>query len=107
VTDGYRKGIEITGVGYVPPLNGKKLQLNLGYSHPIEIDPPEGISLRGREPDRGSPSSASTRSSSARSPPGPRDAASRAVQGQGVRYAGEYIRRKAARPARSGQEVTT
>src|SRR5689334_10551371 len=40
VTDGYRKGIEITGVGYRAALSGRKLTLNLGYSHPIEIEPP-------------------------------------------------------------------
>ena len=51
VTTGYRKGLEITGVGYRAQLVGNKLQLNLGYSHPIEIDPPGGHQLRGREPD--------------------------------------------------------
>src|ERR1043165_2480697 len=52
VTDGYRKGLEITGVGYRATLNGKKLTLNLGYSHPIEIDPPEGISFEAENPTR-------------------------------------------------------
>ena len=45
VTTGYRKSLEITGVGYRAALVGRKLQLNLGYSHPIEIDPPAGISF--------------------------------------------------------------
>ena len=52
VTDGYRKGLEITGVGYRAALSGKKLTLNLGYSHPIEIDPPEGISFELENPTR-------------------------------------------------------
>ena len=52
VTDGYRKGLEITGVGYRATLNGTKLTLNLGYSHPIEIDPPEGISFEVEGPTR-------------------------------------------------------
>ena len=52
VSDGYRKGLEITGVGYRAALNGRKLQLNLGYSHPIEIDPPEGISFEVETPTR-------------------------------------------------------
>ena len=52
VTDGYRKGLEITGVGYRATLNGRKLTLNLGYSHPIEIDPPEGISFEVETPTR-------------------------------------------------------
>ena len=52
VTDGYRKGLEITGVGYRAALNGRKLTLNLGYSHPVEIDPPEGISFEVENPTR-------------------------------------------------------
>ena len=52
VTDGYRKGLEITGVGYRAALSGRKLTLNLGYSHPIEIDPPEGISFELENPTR-------------------------------------------------------
>ena len=50
VTDGFRKGLEINGVGYRAQLVGSKLQLNLGYSHPIEIDPPDGHHVRGRDP---------------------------------------------------------
>jgi len=52
VTDGYRKGLEITGVGYRASKVGEKLQLNLGYSHPIEIDPPQGISFEVENPTR-------------------------------------------------------
>ena len=52
VTTGYRKGLEITGVGYRAALVGRKLQLNLGYSHPIEIDPPSGISFELENPTR-------------------------------------------------------
>ena len=52
VTDGYRKGLEITGVGYRAAKVGEKLQLNLGYSHPIEIDPPSGISFELESPTR-------------------------------------------------------
>src|SRR5262245_10460504 len=52
VTDGYRRGLEIQGVGYRAQLVGKKLQLNLGYSHPIEIEPPEGIAFEVENPTR-------------------------------------------------------
>src|SRR4026208_937496 len=52
VTEGYRKPLEITGVGYRAALVGRKLQLNLGYSHPIEIDPPSGISFEVENPTR-------------------------------------------------------
>src|ERR687890_1257123 len=50
VTTGYRKGLEITGVGYRASLVGRKLQLNLGYSHPVEIDPPSGITFELENP---------------------------------------------------------
>jgi large subunit ribosomal protein L6 len=50
VTTGYRKGLEITGVGYRAALSGRKLVLSLGYSHPVEIDPPGGISFELENP---------------------------------------------------------
>ena len=43
VSDGYKKTLEINGVGYRAAKSGKKLTLNLGYSHPIEMDDPDGI----------------------------------------------------------------
>ena len=68
VSDGYRKGLEITGVGYRATKVGNNLQLNLGYSHPIEIEAPDGHQLRAGEPHPAGHRRASTRSSSARSP---------------------------------------
>jgi large subunit ribosomal protein L6 len=50
VTTGYRKGLEITGVGYRAQKIGEKLQLNLGYSHPVEIAAPPGISFELENP---------------------------------------------------------
>jgi large subunit ribosomal protein L6 len=52
VTEGYRRGLEIQGVGYRAQLVGNRLQLNLGYSHAIEIDPPEGIAFEVENPTR-------------------------------------------------------
>ena len=102
VTDGYRKGLEITGVGYRAALNGKKLTLNLGYSHPIEIDPPEGISFEVENPTRLSvvgidkelvgQVAAQVRSTRKPEP----------YKGKGVRYAGEQIRRKAGKAGKIG-----
>src|SRR3990170_2974944 len=43
VTDGYTKNLEILGVGYRAQLQGKNLLLNVGYSHPVVMTPPEGI----------------------------------------------------------------
>ena len=102
VTNGYRKGLEITGVGYRAALNGRKLQLSLGYSHQIEIDPPEGISFEVENPTRLAvvgidkelvgQIAAKVRSSRKPEP----------YKGKGVRYAGEYIRRKAGKAGKIG-----
>ena len=102
VTDGYRKGLEITGVGYRATLNGKKLTLNLGYSHPIEIDPPEGISFEVENPtrlavvgiDKELVGQIAAKVRATRKP--------EPYKGKGVRYAGEYIRRKAGKAGKIG-----
>jgi large subunit ribosomal protein L6 len=102
VTDGYRKGLEITGVGYRAALNGKKLTLNLGYSHPIEIDPPEGITFEVENPtrlavvgiDKELVGQIAAKVRSTRKP--------EPYKGKGVRYSGEYIRRKAGKAGKIG-----
>ena len=102
VTDGYRKGLEITGVGYRAALNGRKLTLNLGYSHPIEIDPPEGITFEVENPtrlavvgiDKELVGQIAAKVRSTRKP--------EPYKGKGVRYAGEYIRRKAGKAGKIG-----
>jgi len=102
VTDGYRKGLEITGVGYRATLNGKKLTLNLGYSHPVEIDPPEGISFEVENPtrlavigiDKELVGQIAAQVRSTRKP--------EPYKGKGVRYAGEVIRRKAGKAGKVG-----
>jgi large subunit ribosomal protein L6 len=102
VTDGFRKGLEITGVGYRAQLVGRKLQLNLGYSHPIEIDPPEGVSFEVETPirlavvgyDKELVGHIAARVRSTRKP--------EPYKGKGVRYAGEVIRRKAGKAGKIG-----
>jgi large subunit ribosomal protein L6 len=102
VTDGYRKGLEITGVGYRAAKVGEKLQLNLGYSHPIEIDPPQGISFELENPtrlavvgiDKELVGQVAARVRSSRKP--------EPYKGKGVRYAGEQIRRKAGKAGKIG-----
>jgi large subunit ribosomal protein L6 len=102
VTDGYRKGLEITGVGYRAALNGRKLTLNLGYSHPIEIDPPEGISFEVENPtrlavvgiDKELVGQIAAKVRATRKP--------EPYKGKGVRYSGEYIRRKAGKAGKIG-----
>ena len=46
VSEGFEKDLEISGVGYRASLQGKKLVLSMGYSHPVEMDPPDGISFK-------------------------------------------------------------
>jgi large subunit ribosomal protein L6 len=102
VTTGYRKGLEITGVGYRAVLVGKKLQLSLGYSHQIEIDPPEGISFELESPvklavvgiDKELVGQVAAKVRATRKP--------EPYKGKGVRYAGEVIRRKAGKAGKIG-----
>ncbi|MFN8537332.1 MAG: 50S ribosomal protein L6 [Thermomicrobiales bacterium] len=67
VTDGFKKELEINGVGYRATADGNTLVLNVGYSHPVRIDPPDGIAytVEGRTASR---STGSIRKSSARMP---------------------------------------
>lgn len=46
VTDGYVKKLTLVGVGYRAVAQGKKLTLNVGYSHPVEFEAPEGITVK-------------------------------------------------------------
>jgi large subunit ribosomal protein L6 len=102
VTDGYRKGLEISGVGYRAALSGRKLTLNLGYSHPIEIEPPEGIDFELENPthlavvgiDKELVGQIAAQVRSTRKP--------EPYKGKGVRYAGEQVRRKAGKAGKIG-----
>jgi large subunit ribosomal protein L6 len=102
VTDGYRKGLEITGVGYRAVKVGEKLQLSLGYSHPVEIDPPSGISFEIENPtrlavvgiDKELVGQVAAQVRATRKP--------EPYKGKGVRYSGEYIRRKAGKAGKIG-----
>jgi large subunit ribosomal protein L6 len=102
VTTGYRKGLEINGVGYRASLVGRKLQLNLGYSHPVEIDPPSGISFELENPthlavvgiDKELVGQVASNVRASRKP--------EPYKGKGVRYAGEQVRRKAGKAGKIG-----
>ena len=94
VTEGFEKNLEMTGVGYRAAMQGKNLQLNLGYSHEIIYKAPEGITIAVGKPteikvsgiDAQAVGQAASEIRSFR-PPEP-------YKGKGVRYVGEYIRRK-------------
>jgi large subunit ribosomal protein L6 len=94
VTDGYTKVLEIQGVGYRASMQGKKLSLMLGYSHPVEVDPPDGIEfavdgqttvkVSGIDKQLVGQVAANVRGWRKPEP----------YKGKGVRYQGEYVRRK-------------
>jgi large subunit ribosomal protein L6 len=99
VTDGFEKRLEIQGVGYRARLQGKSLELSVGYSHTISVTAPEGIEfevpvptqvvVRGIDKQLVGETAARIRRTR---PPEP-------YKGKGVRYAGEHVRRKVGKRA--------
>jgi large subunit ribosomal protein L6 len=99
VTKGFSKALEIQGTGYRAQMSGKKLVLQLGYSHPIEFEPPPGITITAESQTRVVVSGYSKEQVGQVAaiirdfrPPEP-------YKGKGIRYAGEYVRRKAGKAA--------
>ena len=99
VTEGFLKRLEIQGVGYRCAMQGKALELTVGYSHPVVIDPPEGVTIQAPEPTKIEVSGIDKQLV------GQVAANIRAVRppdsyhGKGVRYAGERVRLKAGKAA--------
>jgi large subunit ribosomal protein L6 len=99
VSEGYSKKLELVGVGYRAEMKGKKLQLLLGYSHPILFSPPEGIKIEAPTQtaitvsgiDKQLVGQVAAKIRSFRLP--------EPYKGKGVKYEGEYIRRKAGKAA--------
>jgi len=99
VTTGFSKVLEIQGTGYRAQMDGKKLVLQLGFSHPIAFVPPAGIEIKVESPTRVVVSGADkglvgqvAADIRAFRPPEP-------YKGKGIRYEGEYVRRKAGKAA--------
>ena len=85
VTEGYEKVLEVNGVGYRAAKQGKKLTLNLGYSHPVEMEDPEGIeTVMGISKEKVGQYAAEIRDKRRPEP----------YKGKGIKYADEVIRRK-------------
>lgn len=96
VTDGFKKELQLVGVGYRANMEGKNLVLNVGYSHPVVVEPPDGITfevgdrnqqifISGIDKQAVGQVAADVRKIR---PPEP-------YKGKGIRYKDEYIRRKA------------
>ena len=94
VTEGYEKKLEVNGVGYRAQKQGKKLVLSLGYSHPVEMEDPEGLEtvldgqniivVKGIDREKVGQYAAEIRAKRAPEP----------YKGKGIKYADEVIRRK-------------
>jgi len=102
VSTGFERVLEIDGVGYRAEMNGKNLVLNMGYSHPVEMEPPSGISfdveqktrqvfVRGFDKELVGQTAANVRNVR---PPEP-------YHGKGLHYLGERIRRKAGKAGKA------
>lgn len=101
VTQGYEKKLEIQGIGYKAELNGNKLSLKVGYSHPIIIEAPAGINFELKDPvnitvsgiDKQKVTEYAAKIRKVRKP--------EPYKGKGIRYAGEVVRRKQGKTAGS------
>ncbi|MGE5659328.1 MAG: 50S ribosomal protein L6 [Actinomycetota bacterium] len=99
VANGFQRRLEIQGVGYRAQVQGRNLVLNLGYSKPVEVPPPEGIQLAVEANvnlivsgiDKELVGNTAARIRSLRPP--------EVYKGKGIRYAGEVVRRKAGKTA--------
>lgn len=99
VTEGYSKGLEAVGVGYRFNVNGKKVAISVGFSHPMEINVPEGLEVKqesnteitvsGIDKQRVTEFAANIRKVREPEP----------YKGKGIRYKGEYVRRKEGKKA--------
>ena len=104
VSKGFRKSLEIQGVGYRAAKSGEKLNLSLGYSHPVVFEPPKGITLSvegqnkihvdGIDKQQVGQVAAKIRSLRAPEP----------YKGKGIRYEGELVRKKLGKAGKAGKK---
>ncbi|HHV15998.1 MAG TPA: 50S ribosomal protein L6 [Gelria sp.] len=102
VTNGFEKKLELVGVGYRAQMQGKKLVINIGFSHPVEIDAPEGIEFEVPAPtkitikgiDKQLVGNTAAHIRAIRKP--------EPYKGKGIKYEDEYIRRKAGKAGAAG-----
>jgi len=99
VTDGFHKNLEIQGVGYRAALKGRDLELALGYSHPVEITAPEGISFEVPAPTRITVRGASKQQVGEIAAQIRKQRKPEPYKGKGIRYEGEYVARKVGKRA--------
>ncbi len=102
VSDGFDKFLEIEGVGYRAEMKGNNLEISVGYSHPVEVEPPSGITFEVLERNNVIRISGSDKQVIGQiaavirkiRPPEP-------YKGKGIRYRGEHVRRKAGKAGKA------
>ena len=99
VTDGFEKRLEIQGVGYRAQLQGSKLVLALGYSHPVEIEAPAGIEFEVPQPTQIVVRGISKQLVGETAAIIRKQRKPEPYKGKGIRYAGEYVARKVGKRA--------
>ena len=104
VTKGFSRTLEINGVGYRAAKSGNKLNLTLGFSHPLELDPPTGVTIEVPQPNRivvmsiskEAVGSFAAKIRSYREP--------EPYKGKGIKYEGEVVRRKVGKAGAKGKK---
>lgn len=107
VTDGWSKNLEMVGVGFRAQVSGSKLTLNVGYSHPVEIEAPQGINfevvdntkVKVTGADKQLVGQIAANIKKVRPPD--------VYKGKGIRFEGEYIRKKVGKSAKVGVGAVT
>jgi len=104
VTDGFKKELDVLGVGYRVQMQGETIVMNLGYSHQVIMTPPAGIKIEAPTPNKIVISGASKQAVGQfaaevreKRPPEP-------YKGKGIRYAGEYVRSKEGKAGKGGKK---
>ena len=102
VTDGFTRNLEIAGVGYRVAKDGQALVFSLGFSHPVRIDPPTGVSFNVETPTRFSVNGIDKQVVGEQAAQIRKLREPEPYKGKGIMYAGERIRRKAGKAGKVG-----
>lgn len=104
VTEGYKKTLEIAGVGYRAAKAGTRLNLTLGFSHPVFVDPPEGITIDVPAPNRIVVSGINKEAVGAMAANIRSFREPEPYKGKGIKYEGEHVRRKIGKAGGKGKK---
>ena len=104
VTEGFTKTLEISGVGYRAAKAGSKVNLSLGFSHPVEVEPPAGISLEVPAPNKIIVSGINKEEVGAMAAKIRGYREPEPYKGKGIKYEGEVIRRKVGKAGGKGKK---